>query len=255
MATSEIHAVGSISGPADGVLPQLSWVLPAYRTADLLHELLDRIHRTSAAHVDSFEIVLVDDACPEGTGTLATALAEGDPHLRVLQLPRNRGQDAALVAGLRQSRGHWAVILDADLQDPPEALAQLWPLRLDGFDVVFARRTGSYTTRGRHLTSFLYRAAVAQIGGLPRGACLFALLQRATAQRVAVADNGRSLLARIVATGARCTSVAIERSPRPSGRSSYSSLARGAKAARSLWQIAAARGGRLAGIGRPTESR
>jgi polyisoprenyl-phosphate glycosyltransferase len=221
---------------------ELSWVLPLFRTAAHLDELLARIRLTSERLGLEYEVILVDDACPERCGALAEIRAARDDRLRVLHLPRNLGQDDALREGLRASGGEWAVILDADLQDPPEAVAQLWAARDDGVDIVFAQRRGAYTTRGRLLTSRLYRRAVATLGGLPPGACLFALLARPLITRInGTHARGIALLALIAASGTRFRSVAVARSRRASGVSSYSSRARFMKAARSLWQIFAAR--------------
>jgi len=220
---------------------ELSWVLPLYRTAEQLDELLARIHEVSRTLGITAETILVDDACPDGSGARAEHAALHDPCVRVLRLPRNRGQDAALRAGLRESRGQWAVILDADLQDPPEAIARLWPLR-HRFDIVFARRTGSYSQVARRITSHLYRAAVAIVGGLPRGACLYALMSRPVLDRINRAGATRvSLLALIAAARGRSTSVPIVRAKRLHGESGYTSLARCTKAAASLWQMFAAR--------------
>ena len=218
--------------------PQLSWVLPLYRTAEQLPELLSRIHRVAAELAISHEVVLVDDACPGGTGALADTIAAGDPSLRVLRLTENGGQDAALRAGLRLCRGQWVIILDADLQDPPEAVLQIWPLR-DFVDACFVERTGAYTNPVRRATSRLYRLAAQRIGGLPRGACLFALLSRPLVDRINQVPIERkiSLLALLSAFGRRFASVPVQRSPRAIGVSGYSSLARCAKAARSLWQL------------------
>ena len=220
----------------------LSWVLPLFRTADQLEELLARIHVVSNDLVVSHEIILVDDACPQGTGEVAETIAAVDPRLRVLRLRNNHGQDAALREGLRLSCGEWTMILDADLQDPPEAARQLWASRDSGVDVVFGERTGTYTTSARHLTSRVYRAAIERVGGLPRGACLFALLGRQFVARMhADSRSDVSLLAQIAATEGRFTSIPIRRSPRPTGTSGYSSLARCRKAAGSLWQMFSAR--------------
>jgi glycosyltransferase involved in cell wall biosynthesis len=223
--------------------PQLTWVFPLFRTAEQLDELIERVHRVSTTLLLSYEIILVDDACPEDCGERAQSIAALDARVRVLRLARNVGQDAALRQGMRLSRGCWTLILDADLQDPPEALRQLWPLRdRDPGAVLFARRTGAYTSRGRQLTSRAYRAAVARVGGLPRGACLFALLGRDVVDKINCTVVERfSLLALIAASGTRFASVPILRATRAAGVSSYSSFARCSKAALSLWQVFAAR--------------
>ncbi len=231
--------------PVQGPPVALSWVLPLYRTAQQLEELLARIDAVSDRLCVDIEVILVDDACPEGCGSLAESAAMRDPRVRVLRLPRNQGQDAALRAGLGLSRGAWVAILDADLQDPPEALEQLWPMRHQS-DVVFARRTGLYSSRGRRLTSRLYRALFSTIGGLPPGACLYALLDRATVERInACQDERRSLLVLVASAATTSGCVTVQRSRRHRGNSSYTSLGRSIKAARSLWQIVAFRASRF----------
>ena len=221
---------------------QLSWVLPLFRTRTQLPELCERIREVSARLALRHEVILVDDACPEGSGVLATELAETYPQLQVLRLPRNGGQDDALREGLRVSRGEWAVVLDADLQDPPEAVTQLWPLRSGDVDVVFALRTGRYTTPGRHFTSRLYRNASAALGGLPRGAGLYALLSRPLVDRINASHRRRTMLLSLIAAARpRCATTSIVRSPRASGVSSYGGAARAGKAMRSLWQMLLAR--------------
>src|SRR4051812_32980741 len=84
---------------------QLSWVLPLYRTAEQLAELLERIGQVSRRLAVESEVILVDDACPEGCGALAELAAARDARITVVRLPSNGGQDAALRAGLRRSRG------------------------------------------------------------------------------------------------------------------------------------------------------
>lgn len=227
---------------ADGTTTtiELSWVLPLFRTAAQLDELVARITRVSTRMPLAYEIILVDDACPEGSGALAERLALRDPHLRVLRLPRNGGQDPALRAGLRLARGQWCVILDADLQDPPEAIELLWAQRAR-HDAVFTRRTGAYTTLGRRMTSRLYRGAIEVIGRLPRGACLYVLLARPLVDRINAARGQRSTLMALIASHRpRSTSVQIVRAPRALGDSAYRGLARSRRAARSLWEMFAA---------------
>ena len=224
-------------------VPDLSWIVPMYRTATSLPELVQRIEATAACCGASSEIVLVDDACPEGSARGAARLPPAGPTtVRILRLERNQGQDGALREGLRACRGRWAVLLDADLQDPPEAVGQLWEARSAGFDAVFARRTGAYQTTGRLHTSRLYRRGLAWIGGLPYGACLFVMLSRPMIDAVAATRSPRiTILAALAGAGRNFAIVPVQRSKRRHGRSAYSSRARLAKAARSLWQTFLAR--------------
>lgn len=218
--------------------PELSWIVPMYRTADALPELLRRIDMTVDRLAIASEIVLVDDACPERSADRAAEITSRTPKA-VVRLDRNVGQDQALREGMRRCGGRWAVLLDGDLQDPPEAVAQLWTIRAP-FDVVFADRIGHYESSGRLLTSRLYRRCVELVGGLPRGAGLFVLVKRPVVDAVVVSTSTRfSMLAAIASAsvgGAR-TSVVVERAPRMSGGSSYSAFDRLARGLGTLGQM------------------
>lgn len=221
--------------------PELSWVVPMYRTSEFVEELCARIAAISRTLGLDAELVLVDDACPEDSAGRAERVNCPLP-LHVIRLERNNGQDAAILAGLRVCKGRYAVILDADLQDPPEAVRLLWPSMEQGFDAVFANRFGTYEARGRLVTSRLYRTAVRHVGRLPPGAGLFVLMNRRVIDAIVATHTPRtSILAAIVAAGGRYTSVPVERAARRHGGSAYASSRRVSKALRSLWQIAVAR--------------
>lgn len=217
--------------------PELSWILPMYRTTSHLEELLTRIRRTASSMGVTHEIVLVDDACPDGGGEFAERIIARLPAARVVRLTHNHGQDGALRAGLRVCRGRWAVLIDADLQDPPEAVAELWTRRA-GADAVLANRVGRYTSAGRHVTSWFYRRLASLISGLPHGACVFALINRGLIDHIAATKRDTiSVLAAIAGARSTCAITPITRSIRPSGSSAYSRSRRVEKAIRSLWQM------------------
>lgn len=234
--------------------PQISWLAPLYRTREFVEALCERAATVSAALGLRHEVVLVDDACPQRSADEAERIAPCHP-LRLIRLERNGGQDAALHRGLGECRGDWTVMLDADLQDPPEALRLLWPQAQAGSEVVFANRHGRYEKRGRLITSRLYRRLASLIGGLPPGAGLFALMNRRTYEAVAAAPLGGSLLAAIARVPARRSSVPVLRDTRRSGESAYRGFARARKAARSLFQLALSRfsGHRFGSDHRPSD--
>ena len=202
--------------------PEVSVVVPLYRTADALPEL----HRRTVAALEgrAFELILVDDGCPEGSGRAAAALAADDERVQAVALRRNVGQHAAALAGLSRASAAWAVVLDGDLQDPPEAI----PLLLDagaaaGVPVVFAARRGRYESRTRLLTSRIYKRALALVAGVPADAGIFMSLDRRVVERLVALDGRRrpSLVAMVGCLRVPMTSIPVERAPRPSGRSSY----------------------------------
>ncbi len=119
---------------------ELSLVVPLYNEEENLPELRERL----AALLDRYpgEAVLVDDGSRDRTASLMDALAAGDPRFRAVHLSRNFGHQAAVAAGLAYSRGRAVVVMDADLQDPPELVPQLIARWREGYEVVYARRTG-----------------------------------------------------------------------------------------------------------------
>ena len=121
--------------------PALSVVVPCYNEEGALCELYSRLAAACSKAVGSdFEIVLVDDGSKDQTRALIDDLCEKDPHMVGVFLSRNHGQQLALTAGLRVCRGARVLILDADLQDPPELLGEMTRIMDEGADVVYGQR-------------------------------------------------------------------------------------------------------------------
>ena len=119
----------------------LSVVVPAYNEQEVLPEF----HRRLSAVLDGLgvpaEIVFVNDGSSDGTLQVCRDLQERDPRAVIVDLSRNFGKEVALTAGLDHTRGEAVVIIDADLQDPPELIPELIAHWRAGIDVVYARRT------------------------------------------------------------------------------------------------------------------
>jgi len=215
--------------------PHLSVVVPVYRNRQTLAALAARV-RSALTPVCSFELVLVDDACPDGSGALIDHLSEGDEAIVALHLPANRGQHGAVLAGLEVAAGSWCVIMDADLQDPPEVLPVLLGRAAAGdVDAVFAGRAGRYESSWRLLTGRAYRRLLSRLLSLPRDGGLFVLLSRDAVQRVlALRGPAPSVVAMIGCAGVRAVSVPVERAPRTSTESTYTEVMRLAAAFRAL---------------------
>jgi len=119
----------------------LSVVIPCYNELDGIGELHRRVTAACDAQVGtSYEIVLVIDGATDGTREAIIELAKNDPRVVAVDLSRNYGHQVALSAGLELCRGHRILILDADLQDPPELLGPMMARMDEGFDVVYGQR-------------------------------------------------------------------------------------------------------------------
>jgi polyisoprenyl-phosphate glycosyltransferase len=119
---------------------RLSLVIPVFNEEEALLPLLDALARVLATMDCEHEIVFVDDGSRDHTRELLEAAAKEDPRMKVLSLSRNFGHQAAITAGLDFATGDAVVVMDADLQDPPELLPQMLARFREGFDVVSAQR-------------------------------------------------------------------------------------------------------------------
>jgi polyisoprenyl-phosphate glycosyltransferase len=135
---------------------EISVVVPVFKCADCLRHLHERLHRALAEIPGEHEIVLVDDRSPDESWKVLEQLAEQDDSVRLVRLSRNFGQHAAITAGLEFARGRWVVVMDCDLQDPPEEIPRLYRRALEGADIVYARRTGRKGPWFRRIASRAY---------------------------------------------------------------------------------------------------
>lgn len=193
--------------------PLVTVVAPVYRNEATLAELHRRVVAALAAAGAALHLVLVSDASPDGSPAVIEALAAGDPRVEPVLLARNVGQHRAVVEGLRRARGEAVVVLDADLQDPPEAIpALLAELRRGGWGAVYAGRRGRYESLGRLATSRLFKRALALAAGIPTDAGMFVAMTRAVADRVAAfAEPHPFVVAMIGCAGAPTTSIPVRR--------------------------------------------
>lgn len=121
-------------------MPQLSVVIPCYNEEDCLAELYQRVSAACAASTERYEIVLVNDGSKDRTWSMIQDFSARDPHVMGVNLTRNHGHQLALTAGLTMARGDRILVVDADLQDPPELLKDMMALMDQGFDVVYGQR-------------------------------------------------------------------------------------------------------------------
>ena len=208
-------------------------VVPVYRNAATLRPLTERLASSLAGR--EWRLRLVVDASPDDSAEVAQTLARADPRIRVTTLLVNVGQHAALAHGLvDESDADVWVCLDADLQDPPEAVPVLLD-RLSRGDVgaVFAGRRGRYESVPRRVTGNAHRFLAARLTGLPPDAGAF--LAMGPAVRAAVlAERAPSVVLAVGASGQPVTSVPVARDVRPEGRSTWTGRARLAQSLRSL---------------------
>jgi polyisoprenyl-phosphate glycosyltransferase len=218
--------------------PDVSVVVPVYGNGDTVCALHEQLQRVLGAQGLAYEIVFVNDACPFGSLAALTRLAESDRNVRVTALPRNVGQHRAVLIGLAQARGRCAVIMDGDLQHPPEAIPRMLQEMEKGYSAVFAGRRGRYESATRLLTSFVFKSLLHMLSGVPRDAGMYVALSRPMIDHLRARREARPFVVAMIGTSRLpLSSIPIPRSTRRSGRSSYSSWMR-LKAGASAMRIA-----------------
>ena len=218
-------------------MTELSVIAPVYGNATTLGELHRRVR--AAAGERQLQLILVDDASPDDSRRVIAELAAGDPGVEPLLLERNVGQHAAVLEGMRRARGRWTAVLDADLQDPPEAIPVLIASAVDGEDVVFAGRHGAYEGPGRRAASWIFKRLLGHLAGVPRDAGMFFVANRRAVDRLLALDGPPPFVVAMVgAAGLRARSVPVERDRDPGG-SAYTTRLRIRSALRGLrWALA-----------------
>jgi glycosyltransferase involved in cell wall biosynthesis len=121
---------------------KISILIPAYNEQDVLRHLYERLHKLAGeTRGYSFEFLFVNDGSRDKTLEIIKSYAAKDPRVAYVNLSRNFGKETAMLAGLDHVTGDATVIIDADLQDPPELIPQMITLWEEGYDDVYARRT------------------------------------------------------------------------------------------------------------------
>ncbi|MET0764187.1 MAG: glycosyltransferase [Blastococcus sp.] len=218
-------------------MTRVAVVVPVYGNAATLPSLAERL--AAALHGHDWRLRLVIDASPDDSAAVAADLAAADPRIAVTGLTANVGQHRALARGLADEPDADAwVCLDADLQDPPEAVPLLLA-RLGRGDVgvVFAGRRGQYESRVRRWTGTLHRRLAARLTGLPPDAGAFLAMGPGVRSAVvaAVGDGGApSVVLAVARAGEPAISVPVARDRRPVGESAWTARTRLLQSARSL---------------------
>jgi dolichol-phosphate mannosyltransferase len=202
----------------------LSIVVPVHNEEPALPLLLARLRECARDWQEDYEIVFVDDGSTDRSYAALVEAARGDPRLRVVKLTRNFGHQAAVSAGLASVRGDATVIMDADLQDPPEVIPRFLEEWRRGHKVVYGIRTHRKEGLFKRAAYSLFYRALHRISDIriPRDSGDFCLMDREVIQIL----NGMPEQVRFVRglrayAGFSQVGVRYERAARAAGRESY----------------------------------
>ncbi len=203
----------------------LSVVVPAYNEQDNVRRLYGRLLQALDGQELAWELIFSVDPCTDRTEELILQLCDEDPRVKMLRFSRRFGQPMATIAGLEASSGDAVVVVDCDLQDPPELIPELVERWLEGYDVVYAqRRTRAGETIPKRVVAAAGYRVIKRIADvdIPPNTGDFRLMSRRVVDNVVSLKEGHGFLRGLVGlVGFRQTSVPYDRAPRAAGGSKY----------------------------------
>ncbi len=205
----------------------LSVVIPVYNEANTLGELLRRLTSSLTSTGLAWEVVFVNDGSHDASGDILAEAMKEDGRIRVVTLSRNFGHQVALSAGLDFAEGSAVIMMDSDLQDPPEVLPALVHEWLNGAEVVLTVKSKRGESRLMALAFWGFYRVLRLLAGvdIPAGAGIFSLMDRRVADAVKrLPERSRYLVGLLAWVGFRQAIVPYERPGRPDGRSRVGTL-------------------------------
>ena len=205
--------------------PVFSIVAPVFNEEETLPHFYRRVVEVMEGIGDSFELVLINDGSQDGSFRTMQELHTCDPRVRVIDFSRNFGHQIAISAGLDHARGNAVIIIDSDLQDPPEVIPQLVARWKDGAEVVYAQRSmRKGETKFKLLTATAFYQLMARITSvnIPRDTGDFRLLDRRVVDAlVKMREHHRFMRGLSAWVGFRQEAVFYERQERYAGTTKY----------------------------------
>ena len=204
----------------------VSLVVPVFNEVQVLDAFYDRATKAlDAIEGTSYEIVFVDDGSQDGSFAKLAAFAEKNPRIRVLKLSRNFGHQIAISAGIDYARGDCVVILDADLQDPPEVVAEMIAKWREGFDVVYGVRSDRAGEKPIKLvTATMFYRLLGRVTNIhiPANVGDFRLISRRVVDHLKeLREKDRFVRGLVSWVGFPQTGIVYKRDPRHAGETKY----------------------------------
>ena len=201
----------------------ISVVSPVYGSATLVPQLVSRLESV-LADLGTFEIVLVEDGSPDESWEKVVQACRKSPRVVGIKLSRNFGQHHAIAAGLAHARGERVVVMDCDLQDPPEEIPRLLGTAQEGYDVVLARRLQRRDSWLNRVTSKGFYRFLTWLTGAPQDPAIanFGVYHRKVVDAInSLPEQMRFFPTMVRWVGFRTTTVDIQHAARSEGRSAY----------------------------------
>ncbi len=210
--------------------PELSIIIPVYNEENNLQELFERISRVMQHEQTEYEVIFIDDGSTDGSLEIIKKIQAGDNHCRYFSFSRNFGHEAASSCGFHMCKGSAAVLMDADLQDPPEMIPAMLEQWRNGFSIVHVRRKKRAGEKpATRLTSYLFYRVLNYFSEIeiPKDVGDFHLIDRKViAHFNAMGERNRFVRGIIPWIGFKQTVIDYDRAARAHGKTKYNFIRR-----------------------------
>ena len=206
-------------------ITDLTIVVPCYNEEKVLPEFVSRSISVIKNLKKSFEMILINDGSKDSTGEVARSLADKHPEIKVINFSRNFGHQSAVTAGIDHAKGRAVILIDADLQDPPEVITEMVQKWHEGYDVVYGqRRTREGETRFKLLTAKFFYQCLRFLTDkrIPKDTGDFRLMDRKVVDEIKnMREKHRFIRGMVSWVGFRQIPVLYDRKPRFAGKTNY----------------------------------
>lgn len=205
-------------------MPHISVVSPVYRAESCVSELCHRLKLAIQTITEDFEIILVEDRGPDNSWAAIQSESQKDSRVRGIRLAKNFGQHRAITAGLDIAKGDWVVVMDCDLQDPPEAIPLLYTKAREGYEIVMAQFEERAESTLRQKVSQSFWTWLSWLAGIPFDHRIgnFRIMSRRVVKNFRRYREQLRLLGGITALmGFTSTKLTLKRNERFAGETSY----------------------------------
>ena len=226
MLPTDTSTTGRIERPVAPVQPEVSVIVPVFNEAEVLEALHSRLLQVLVPAGDTFEIVFVNDGSSDQSAEMLDAICRSDSRFKALHFSRNFGHQAAVTAGLHAVSGACIVVIDADLQDPPELILKLMEKWREGFDVVYAQKERRHgigpLKRASYFIFYRILGKLTEVD-VPPDTGDFCLMDRRIVNLLnSMPERNRYVRGLRAWLGFRQTGIMFERPPRLAGQTKYS---------------------------------
>jgi glycosyltransferase involved in cell wall biosynthesis len=204
-------------------MPDFSIVIPLYNEEENIGELYTKLTQVMEK-LGTYEIILVDDGSKDNTWELIKNLHEKDKRVKGMSFSRNFGHHIAITAGIDYAKGIAVVLMDGDLQDPPEEIPKLYKKFKEGYELVYGIRKEKKDSYSKRITSFLFWWLINNLSdmNIPRNQTLLRIFDRKMIEALkSMRERARFIHGMIAWTGFKTTTEEVEHFPRKRGKTKY----------------------------------